>query len=792
MRSFLTSTPSNSIFKLIQNNKFMESKQDKKEKSVEKLIYESKEELAKKDEYGNTPLHALLLKLHTDLEPGTDLANDCIQCISLLILNKNADTTVKNQEGKSALDLMGVAFIGSDFTLYKELIDKLSANSDYKKALFHSAIYANNLELVQYLLKDDKDQLIASKDRRGLSPYAIALAASSADVEAFFYDNYPNDIKETTLKLEPEQHSAPSIIKAAITYEDESLRPTIEKVIDDLYNTPEFRPVLNLIAAEALRERTADVKSPRIFVANSDNIANLTPKSKAFGDSDYRTNILRIGGKRAEIEIAGTFIHEITHLAAELAYGNNTKPYPRGSENQEQLYNTAIQELIAIDLTHPRFSGVNEQIQKMLTARVLAYQAKEENKEKGSLSQPEWIVGVVQASVLWGKYYDGADSITTLERLGQPMIDYWVNIFNRDVSNAFDNHPMRKEVITATSLKDKENEPLQKIILTSDSQPDFLIKFFIQSNSIYKGGFWGSIKEGYVEGNSKQEAMAHSLIWTDKLKEKLSEIKNLPDEISQFEIIQLFTNEIFKSREYENCHRDVYNKLTSIYEEWQKSNNSNQIFSLSSLTETQKKEINDLIPISLTTDVDKVVDPWIEEMRSKIETIQHSVVVPAIKNVLGRYDVKPSDDRARLEKTLINFLYINLTKKEVNSLDLKSVVEEMLQNENIFILQKGPITSLRKSVASLLDSDRKPRVTIASEDKILKYLSSTFREKFKASKTSNEIMSHKMPKAKVKEQNKKEEENKVNESEEMKENRKEERKVEDIEQVKEGQLGLYS
>lgn len=194
-----------------------------------------------------------------------------------------------------------------------------------------------------------------------------------------------------------------------------------------------------------------------------------------------------------------------------------------------------------------------------------------------------------------------------------------------------------------------------------------------------------------------------------------------------------------------------------------------------------------MIPLSLTTGIDQVVDSWIEEIKSKVETIQNSVVVPAIRNVLGRYDVKPSEDRVRLEKTLINFLYINLTKKEVNSLDLKSVVEEMLQNENIFILQKGPITSLRKSVASLLDSDTKPRVTIASEDKILKYLSNTFREKFKAIKTSNEIMSHKMPKVDKNDESKEEEEEKkVSESKEVKENMKVEKKVEDIEKVKKG------
>ena len=578
-------------------------------------------------------------------------------------------------------------------TEMKDVVDgTLVSHPDAMVKLFHSAIYAHNLEMVKYLLSKDPE-LINKKSEYGFSPFQTALAASALNVEQFFHENYSDQIREdaklklgTTIPV-----SGAAIIKAAFTYEnnDPALKAKYEAIIDELYQNPEFRATLDLVAASLLGQRTADNKPMRFFVSAGDNIRSLTPKSNAYGDLDFSASMLRSGGARNKEETKGTLIHEFTHLAALITYNNNAIPYRPGTP-QEAEYNKAIEKLKQTGTDRAMLTKTDEALLKLLITRMGGYINKDGGT--GALSAPEWIVSIPQGMVLYGNQYDSAQ-VSTLQNFAGPMYYFWKNTFNADVEKAFVNHPNNHFV-------DKDypytNEVRDKNILTTSVTG---LKDIIFEK--YKYNLTGSRQsEGYSEGVAKQNNVVQQIMFGNVFDSYITR-NPFPENISTANGHALVNNPIFKSQEYRDAHKAIYNEVTKICEE----RNLREI-SMNNLDAATKERLANLIPNDLKKSIGNTVSRWGSDISNHYQSIHNQ-----IERALEKFTADMS-----MSKESLAILTQKLTEQLVKQVPINSeFVQDKLEKA---LADKLPDSKLLTEASSGFFSSKKVKVNTDDDKSI--------------------------------------------------------------------------
>ena len=615
----------------------------------------------------NNPLHEALRKVSSAKSPVTLLKFTAT--VRELFKKENEHFGETARKRTTTFELFAKAFNGKNLAAYSDLVHRiLDSYPENKKLLFHSAIYANNLELVEYILRQDKS-LIRENDSRGFSPYMIALAASAQQVEQFFYAHYADDIKkDTRLPLDfSEPQSTPAILKAAFIYENNSQRSDFETIIDELYLYPEFRPTLDIIAASLIEQRSADKKTIRVFIADADNVQSLTPKSTGYGDLDQDVNILRMGGKRERQEIKGTLIHEFTHLAALLTYDNGTKPYREGSKGEQQ-YKTAISQIDDLFHLRAKLNPAEPDVSKLLFERMESYKRREEayRLHAGTLSDPEWLVSIPQAIVLYGNYYESADR-SIIESRGMPMLNYWRHQFNNDVRNAFNGHPMRSHV--TTSIADVNIRPEEKIMLTTTIDK---IKEHILARRFELTG--GMPTKGYTEGAAGQYRIVHQILMGNILDEALSRTR-LPASILLTDARTLAEHPLLSSSEYNKAFQEIYNVITL---EW-KAAGKKKAFTIADINTATMKKISGYVPPELKEDLHRSIRGWTSALENR-----YSASANAVARTIAEHKLSPAVSEkvtAHIKQRLTEYCYLNMGgSNDVLSLPLLS--EKVTQTLN--------------------------------------------------------------------------------------------------------------
>ncbi len=617
------------------------------------------------DENGNTPLHLVLIRL-ADTKDKEEISN-YIFILEYLFAHSNLDVMNENKDQKTPIQLLPSALYQVDFPMVLPFVQTvLKAKIDCKIDLFHAAIYAHHLEIVDYLLHEDKE-LINVKDKRGFSPYVIALGASAINIENYFYQHLASEVvKDACLKIDLSQPQlTTSMIKAAIFYEDDVHRDKIERIIDELYADPNFRPVLDLVAASLIEERNAKNKPIRIFVAKGDNVGNLTPKSGGFGDFDIDAIILRTSGLRDVEEIKGTFIHELTHLAALLTYGNNCKPFQNGSD-AENYYLNAIKELIEINEKEIDFTQTECLIKNLLANRIEQYSAREINLnlEKGSLSLPEWLVGVPQGFVLFSHFFESPTN-SIFERRARPMIEFWRKQFNTDVRNSFDNHPNRKLIninIDATAPQIESKKIILTTFLDNLKQEMFQRYLFCVKNF--------QMVEGYSDVPIPASAMAHAILFGDAL-DKFLERNKLPENLLLAEARALAQHPLFSSPEYKKAHQEIYNLIAK---EWERKKKPAE-FSLKNVGKKVLSEIQKNYGNLLNT-INQELEKWVVEIDKHCGLLSECIK-QAFKLIRQTHKVNKKDLQ-QLESIIFNYLYKHLA---VNNQNIFTMLPSQLAQE---------------------------------------------------------------------------------------------------------------
>lgn len=306
--------------------------------------------------------------------------------------------------------------------------DKDAADANGKTAAHHAALNGNR-KVLEELNRRGAD--FSKRDARGWTPRDVAEGSTKVAAEKFFYENNITPNPELVAATDANLSTIDALMKAT-RCEKRADEAKVRAAYEKLYAIKELRPVLELLALDAMKPRDPDAGSGlRIMVADADNVGGLyaardaTPPGGAYDDGAH---VLMVSSNVTG-DFAGTLVHEMTHAAARIVYGKDTLPYDNGSKNayeaaaQEDVKNTA--------LLMPDKSPLDAAVMDRMSGRMSGYAAKYAGTAQKTLNQ-EFIVGVPQLIAQYGPEQVG--------RLSPSMMAYFKGTFT-DACRAKRNGP---------------------------------------------------------------------------------------------------------------------------------------------------------------------------------------------------------------------------------------------------------------------------------------------------------------------------------------------------------------
>lgn len=295
--------------------------------------------------------------------------------------------------------------------------DKDAVDATGKTAAHHAALNGNR-KVLEELNRRGAD--FTKRDARGWTPRDVAEGSTKVAAEKFFYENNITPNPELVAATDANLSTIDALMKATRCEKPADVAK-VRAAYEKLYAIKELRPVLELLALDAMKPRDPDGGSGlRIMVADADNVGGLyasrdaTPPGGAYDDGAH---VLMVSSNVTG-DFAGTLVHEMTHAAARIVYGKDTLPYDNGSKAtyeaaaQEDVKNTA--------LLMPDKSPLDAAVMDRMSGRMSGYAAKYAGTAQKTLNQ-EFIVGVPQLIAQYGPEQVG--------RLSPAMMTYFKGTF---------------------------------------------------------------------------------------------------------------------------------------------------------------------------------------------------------------------------------------------------------------------------------------------------------------------------------------------------------------------------
>jgi len=333
----------------------------------------------------------------------------------------------RDADGNTALHALGFVpstktSAGDDPTVARALIGagaKLTDKNVKGQTAVHLAAFGGKTECMKELAKEGDFDTGNVADKRGWLPIDMATAAGKTATEDYLFTSGKATPKKALTQaeetnLDTVKMTSVDILVKASKFEgptDDKGQPTetpqdtenrVRELFTKLYAQPEFRSVLDLAAADAMGKRDDPRKALRLyFNFNSDFAGTLTGKGGK-GAFDDRSNTLVLGGKYAEKELLGTMIHELTHHAADMVFGNQAIPYDDEDSETAKAYRKAIGDDHGVAT---KFLGEPEKsISYTLGGRMNEYRRANLGEKRLPLLQ-EYLVGIPQVTAEHGKEY---------------------------------------------------------------------------------------------------------------------------------------------------------------------------------------------------------------------------------------------------------------------------------------------------------------------------------------------------------------------------------------------------
>lgn len=217
---------------------------------------------------------------------------------------------------------------------------------------FHEKLKKGEIKTVQKFVKSHC-QMKLCFDLENNSALKIALDYFQYEIFAFLQSEGfkfgPNEHKESIIS-ELDDYEKETLRKAQLKYFINPEKPHIEQLVSssrlgfglnnkknyfkqirkffvDLDEIDEISPILKTVANAKSVEIIFDFKSDSI------GDVNLAASEKDMGKTYYKSGHIYVGALREDLDVLGTLSHELTHLAMQLVFENNCKPFR--SENDQ-------------------------------------------------------------------------------------------------------------------------------------------------------------------------------------------------------------------------------------------------------------------------------------------------------------------------------------------------------------------------------------------------------------------------------------------------------------------------
>lgn len=305
-------------------------------------------------------------------------------------------------------------------------LNALNGTGKDGKSIVHLAAWNGNTAALAKLdaLGADMHKL----DGRNWTPSQIAMGSDKPAAEKYFYSNG----HETTSSLLP-ANQAPlntvDMLLNATMIEVPEHRDKMKEMYESLYSNEALRPVMDLIALDSTRPRDPDTGGGlRIFAADSSNVTHLFHPEKPGGGGMLRGAYADQGHIMQVVcsemaDTSGTLIHELTHAATRLVYGDKTIPARDGSpemDNYKKAIRADVENLHAMDLEDQREREIADNIANRMED--YAARAASQGITADDKLMQEFIVGVPQLLADYGE--------PTVKRFAPNLLKYYKEDFN--------------------------------------------------------------------------------------------------------------------------------------------------------------------------------------------------------------------------------------------------------------------------------------------------------------------------------------------------------------------------
>ena len=264
---------------------------------------------------GDTPLHKAAQSYDTFY-------------IARLMQEEAVDVNFQNRKGRTPL-IEIASKLGSTEEYIQYVKDTYNALMNNERSSgFNLEARDNNDETalhhaarggIGYIVIDliDRGADTGAVNKNGWTPYMVALGGAKNETEMVLEVHAVDEERAFPLKISKRHPcTTPEILAAATIYENPyKHRQKIQDIYEELYSYPEFRPTLDLAAAQAIGVRGETGKEFRIIIADGRNVETLT-LYKILGGYNFRSLSFLVGGDMDSHELAGAIIHELTHFAA--------------------------------------------------------------------------------------------------------------------------------------------------------------------------------------------------------------------------------------------------------------------------------------------------------------------------------------------------------------------------------------------------------------------------------------------------------------------------------------------
>lgn len=272
-------------------------------------------------------------------------------------------------------------------------------NNDGQTPLFGAALKCNNGIIAKLL---ERGALPNVTDVRGWTALDQAAVMGPLDpsTETLLAQGHATGKK---VELGPVVKSTVDVLVAAALTDqknDQDRQLVLDRFrtsLEELYRQPEFRPILDLAALNAIGERTPNRRPLRIYLSSGPSTITINGEgdrgSYSGEKNDTPTNSLALAMERPDEDMAGTLIHELTHHAAFFVYQNGGKPYPPDDQDAERRHLAAYEKMAKS--THLALGVQEKELSNTIVGRVANYGDNDKIQE--------FVAGVPQAVYLYGR-----------------------------------------------------------------------------------------------------------------------------------------------------------------------------------------------------------------------------------------------------------------------------------------------------------------------------------------------------------------------------------------------------